>query len=102
HTFRGTNVLAQLLPGVIERVDAHPEIARAIWSRLPADVALRDALLTGEVDSSIEPVDLLPYMRHMVDIDLPMFLRMLRSAGEHSATDMLPSVEVPVLVIAGD
>jgi pimeloyl-ACP methyl ester carboxylesterase len=41
-------------------------------------------------------------MKHMVDIDLPMFLRMLRSAGEHSAEDMLATVKVPVLVIAGD
>ncbi len=41
-------------------------------------------------------------MTHMVDIDLPMFLRMLRSAGEHSALDLLPSIDVPALVIAGD
>ena len=44
----------------------------------------------------------MPYMLHMVDIDLPMFLRMMRSAGEHSARDLLPSVRVPVLVLAGD
>ena len=41
-------------------------------------------------------------MRHMVDIDLPMFLRMLQSAGEHDATDLLPEIDVPVLVFAGD
>jgi len=32
----------------------------------------------------------MPYMKHMVDIDLSMFLHMLRSAGEHSAADLLP------------
>jgi pimeloyl-ACP methyl ester carboxylesterase len=31
-----------------------------------------------------------------------MFLRMLRSAGEHSAKDLLPAIDVPVLVLAGD
>ena len=41
-------------------------------------------------------------MKHMVDIDLPMFLRMLRFAGEHSAKDLLPKIDVPVLVLAGD
>jgi pimeloyl-ACP methyl ester carboxylesterase len=103
HTFKGTNVLAQYLPRVIERVDAHPDIARAIWSRVPPEIALRLALLTGEVDSAaIDPADLLPYMKHMVVMELPMFLRMLRSAGDHSAQDLLPSVDVPVLVIAGD
>jgi pimeloyl-ACP methyl ester carboxylesterase len=103
HSFKGTDVLAQLLPQVIERVEAHPELARAIWSRVPAPVALRLALLTGEVDSrSITPDDLLPYMRHMVDIDVPMFLRMLRSAGDHSAADLLSHIDLPALVIGGD
>jgi pimeloyl-ACP methyl ester carboxylesterase len=76
---------------------------RGLWGNLPPHVALRVALLTGEVDTAaIVPEDLLPYMRHMVDIDLPMFLRMLRSAGEHSARDLLPKIDVPVLVLAGD
>jgi len=103
HTFKGTNVMAQMLPGVIARVEAYPEIARAIWSRVPPEIALQVALLTGEVDkAAIRPDDLIPYMKHMVDIDVPMFLRMLRSAGEHSAADLLPQIDVPALVIAGD
>jgi pimeloyl-ACP methyl ester carboxylesterase len=103
HTFRGTNVLAQVLPRLIARVEAHPGMARALWSRVPTDLSLRIALLSGEVDArSIRPEDLMPYMKHMVDIDLSMFLRMLKSAGEHSAADLLPTVDVPVLVIAGD
>lgn len=103
HTFRGTNVLAQLLPRLIERVDAHPHIARALWSRVPADMALWIGKLTGDFDAgTIHLEDLLPYMKHMVDIDLPMFLHMLRSAGEHSAADLLPSIDVPALVIGGD
>ena len=102
HSFKGTNVLAQMLPRFIARVDAHPEIARAIWSRVPPEVALRVALLAGEVNAAIVPEDLLPYMTHMVDIDLPMFLRMLHSAGEHDAADLLPQITAPTLVIGGD
>jgi pimeloyl-ACP methyl ester carboxylesterase len=103
HTFKGTDVMAQILPRVIEQVDAHPEITRALWSRVPPEVALQVALITNEVDASaIAPADLIPYMKHMVDIDPPMFLRMLRSAGEHSAADLLPHIDVPTLVIGGD
>jgi pimeloyl-ACP methyl ester carboxylesterase len=103
HTFRGTDVMAQVLPRVIAAVDKHTRLARGLWGNLPPHVALRVALMTGEVDTaSIVPDDLLPYMRHMVDIDLPMFLRMLRSAGDHSARDLLPKIDVPVLVLAGD
>ncbi|AUX48612.1 hypothetical protein SOCE26_101510 [Sorangium cellulosum] len=103
HHFKGTGVLAQLLPRLIAQVDAYPHIARALWSRVPAPMALRLALLAREVDASaVTPADLLPYMRHMVDIDFSMFLHMLRSAGEHSAADLLPQIDVPALVIAGD
>jgi pimeloyl-ACP methyl ester carboxylesterase len=103
HTFKGSNVMAQVLPGLIQRVDAFPEIARAIWSRVPPEIALQVALASGEVDkAAILPADLMPYMKHMVDIDLPMFLRMLRSAGDHSALEYLPQITVPTLVIAGD
>ncbi|APR83339.1 Beta-ketoadipate enol-lactone hydrolase [Minicystis rosea] len=103
HTFKGTNVMAQLLPGVIAKVEAFPEIARAIWSRVPPEIALQVALATGEVDkAAIRPEDLMPYMKHMVDIDVPMFLRMLHSAGEHSAADLLPQIAAHALVIAGD
>ena len=31
-----------------------------------------------------------------------MFLRMLRAAGEHTAGDLLPQIDVPVLVVAGE
>jgi pimeloyl-ACP methyl ester carboxylesterase len=38
----------------------------------------------------------------LTHVDFPMFLRMLRAAGEHTAGDILPTVDVPVLVIAGE
>lgn len=103
HTFKGSSALAQLLPKLIERVEAKPLFARAIWSRVPQEMTLRLALLSGEVDAtSIAPADLMPYLKHVSDIDIPMFLRMLFAAGEHSAADLLPQVDVPALVIAGD
>ena len=102
-TFRGTNLLAQVLPGILDRVERAPELARALWSRIPHDVALRIALLSGEVDPrTLKPEDLLPYLQHMTHIDLPMFLRMLRAAGEHSVREQLGEVRCPTLVVAGE
>jgi pimeloyl-ACP methyl ester carboxylesterase len=103
HTFKNSDVLAQILPRLIATVDAHPHLARALWGHVPAEAAMRIAMLTGEIDAkAMDPRDLLPYLNHMVDIDLPMFLRMLRNAGEHSAADLLPEVKVPVLVVGSD
>jgi pimeloyl-ACP methyl ester carboxylesterase len=102
HTFKGSDVLAQALPGLIARVERHPHIARALWANFPPDVATRIALASGEVDAeSIRPEDLTAYSEHVANLDLSMFLRMLQRIGETSAEDMLSTIEVPVLVIAG-
>lgn len=103
HTFKGTDLLAQILPRLRELATDHPRVARALWSRVPSKVAVRIALLTGDLDSrTVRPEDVEPYFSHVAHIDFPMFVRMLESAGEHSAEDLLPDVSVPVLVVAGD
>lgn len=102
-TFHGNDLLARVLPFAIESVVKRPGLARALWSRLPAKLAAEIVMRSGEVDAaSIRPADLMPYLEHMTHVDLPMFLRMLRAAGEHSAADLLEAIDVPVLVVAGD
>lgn len=103
HTFRGTDVLANLLPNLIRFATKHPKLARAVWSRMPAATAVRVARITGEVNAqAIRPQDMEPYFQHVAHVDFKMFLRMLALAGEHSAEDLLPTVQVPTLVVAGD
>ena len=102
-SFRGVPILDKILPKVMDAVDKQPELARAIWSRIPPEVAIRAALLARDVDPDhIRREDLMPYLQHMTDVDFPMFLRMLRAAGEHSAEGYLASIDVPVLVVAGE
>ncbi len=103
HTFKGSDLLANLLPKLSEFAFKHPKVARALWSRVPPRMAVKVALLTGDVDPrTVRPEDVEPYFWHVADIDFAMFLKMLQHAGEHSAEDLLPEVKVPVLVIAGD
>jgi len=102
HSFKGRDALARALPSLIEQVDKHPFIARALWSNFPPDVAARIALATGEVDAAaIDPEDIVLYSEHVANLDLRMFLRMLQSVGEASAEDMLSTITVPVLVLTG-
>lgn len=103
HTFKGTDLLAAVLPRLTAAAGQHPKIARALWSRMPPRLALKLALLTGDIDpQAIDEDDVRPYFEHVADVDVVMFLRMLARAGEHSAADLLPRVRVPVLVVAGD
>ena len=103
HTFKNSEVLANVLPKLSDLATRHPKLARALWSRVPPKVSLRIALLTGEIDPrTIRAEDVEPYFHHVAHVDFPMFAKMLSLAGEHSAEDMLQSIQVPVLVIAGD
>jgi pimeloyl-ACP methyl ester carboxylesterase len=102
HTFHGNDLLARALPKLIQFTESHQGLMRGLWSRIPLDVALKVALSTGEVDKKLlDPADFMPYLEHVTNMDLLLFLRMLRAAGEYSADDFLDSVEVPALVVAG-
>jgi pimeloyl-ACP methyl ester carboxylesterase len=102
-TFRGVPILEMILPKVIAAVQKNPGLVRAIWERIPSDMALKLALKAGDLDPDHFRIDdIRPYVTHVRLLDPQMFLRMLSAAGEHSAEDLLPTIDVPVLVVAGE
>jgi pimeloyl-ACP methyl ester carboxylesterase len=103
YTFKGSDLLANLLPNVATFAHAYPHVARGIWAHVPVQAALAVARWTGDLDiSKVSADDVAPYFEHVKNLDFSMFLDMLRAAGEHSAEDLLALVDVPTLVIAGD
>ncbi len=102
-TFRGLPILDMVLPKLVDTVLKHEELARAVWTRIPPDMVLKLALRAGDLDpDKVRAEDILPYLKHMTHVDLPMFLKMLRAAGEHSAESWLGDIKVPTLIIAGE
>jgi pimeloyl-ACP methyl ester carboxylesterase len=102
-TFHGLPLLDLILPSLLGVAQKMPDLVRALWTRVPPKLALTIALRAGEIDPErVHAEDFLPYLAHMTHVDFPMFLRMLRAAGEHSARDLLPRITVPVLVVAGE
>lgn len=102
-TFHGSDVLKRTLPGVIEKVQQHTGMARALWGRIPPSLAFRVARLSGEIDGlAIREEDFKHYWDHINVMDPEVFLPMLRLAGEHTAEDVLSKIEVPTLVIAAE
>lgn len=102
-TFHGVPILDLILPQLLDLAQRVPDVVRALWTRLPARLSLKIALQAGEIDKErVRAEDILPYLVHMTHVDFPMFLRMLRAAGEHTAGDLLPQIDIPALVIAGE
>ncbi len=102
-TFRGVPILDMVLPKIIDAVHKHPALVRAVWERIPTEIALKLALRAGDLDQTRFSVeDMRPYVTHMRAMDVRLFLAMLSAAGEHSAEDLLPKIAVPTLVVAGE
>ncbi|MGB8332015.1 MAG: alpha/beta hydrolase, partial [Polyangiales bacterium] len=102
-TFHGTDLLDQVLPGLIRGARAFPNVARAVWGRVPAAMAFRVACAGRELDRErIQEEDFQRYWEHASLMDPDVFLRMLQYAGRHDARAHLPHVDVPTLVIAAE
>jgi pimeloyl-ACP methyl ester carboxylesterase len=103
HTFHGSDWLHRMLPTLIEQVQKHHDLARALWGRLPPQFAFKVAGWIGEIDGpSLAIDDFRQYVEHLSDIDLDLYLTMLQKAGEHSAEDVLDTIAVPTFVIAAE
>jgi len=102
-TFHGTDLLDQVLPGVIRGTRMFPNVARAVWGRVPAAMAFRVACAGRELDGTrIQQEDFQRYWEHAALMNPDVFLRMLQFAGEHDARGFLPNIEVPTLIVAAE
>jgi pimeloyl-ACP methyl ester carboxylesterase len=102
-TFKNLPVLDLVLPRLLDLALKRPSAVRALWSRIPPEMALKVALKAGDLDPEhIRPEDVMPYLQHMTHVDFPLFLKMLRAAGDHTAGDFLSQIKVPTLVVAGE
>lgn len=102
-TFHGTDLAHDLLPHLQSLVDASPETAQQIWQFLIDSPLARAVTTLSEVNPrlvDLEDVD--PYLEHAARMDLGVFGELLANVAEHSAEDLLPDVDVPTLVIAGE
>jgi len=102
-TFHGTDVLDQVLPGLVRGMRMFPSMARAVWGRVPAAMAFRVACAGRELDGKrIQEEDFQRYWEHASLMDPEVFLPMLEHAGRHDARGFLADVEVPTLVVAAE
>ncbi|KPK16243.1 MAG: hypothetical protein AMJ62_06455 [Myxococcales bacterium SG8_38] len=101
HVFN-LNLIGRLLPPVLRSLRSVPRAIEAVVrqaTRLPdpASWVKRVGLAAGTLDGQV--VDELVGKFRTLDMDI--FIRLLEKMGEHDAWDLLPLIDVPVLIIAG-
>jgi pimeloyl-ACP methyl ester carboxylesterase len=94
---------AVAFPFVRRAVERFPALTRLLFrSVVPTELALRMALAFEVNRKLVAREDLVRYLDDLADIDAALFVRMLASADQHDATDHLPAIAVPTLIIAGE
>lgn len=102
-TFQGTDLGEKVLPYLQALIDRAPRVSKAIWSRLlPTNLTFRIAQRAEINPKRARRAEFFPYLEHVSRMDPAVFLGMLSHAAEHTAWDLLPTIDVPVLVIGGD
>jgi len=101
-TFRGSDVLDELLPTIQKWIHRVPRVInRVTRAVLPTRLAYEIASRLEIRRELIDPADFMPYLEGVARIDARLFVAMLAAAGQHSADDLLPTIAAPCLVIAG-
>lgn len=101
-TFRGSTALETVLPRVRRAVERAPGLFSGLSRTLIPTRLIYKLAAAVEINAElIEPRDFMPYLRGLSRIDPSFFLAMLSAAGQHSALDLLPDIDVPTLIVAG-
>src|SRR6266568_628748 len=103
HTWHGGPMLEAVFPVLKRLVMAQPAAARwAFRNLIPTELSIQIGRYF-EVNRNLLPrEDLEKYLADVAAVDPQVFVRMLASAAHHDATDPLPDIDVPTLVVAGE
>ena len=81
-----------------------PALSKRVWMlAMNGTLAWPFARLVGLVhDELCKRDDLTPYLEHMGQLDVAFFMMMAKEMQEHTTEEILGSITIPVLVLAGE
>jgi pimeloyl-ACP methyl ester carboxylesterase len=102
-TFKGQRTLEQLLPFISFTIHRIPGVISNLWRTvLPTELAYQMATKLEINGQLIRREDFFPYLEHMAQVDVRLWVKMLTAAGHHSARDLLEHIDVPTLIVSGE
>lgn len=100
-TFKGSDRLERLLPVIRAIVRRTPGIGLVTRALVPTRLSYAIATQLEVNGVLLEARDFMPYLEHLGHIDLRFFTDLMAEAGRHDATELLPRIDVPTLIVAG-
>ena len=101
--YGGNDRLGRYLPALRVALKSQKSLFQVIWKHaMPTRFGLAVGLMTELNAMRIRPIDFMPYLERLSQMDPEDFLAVLAQAAEHDARPWLMDVRVPTLVLAGD
>ncbi len=100
-TFMGTSLLGKLAHGIVAATPGSAWSVAMKSASAMGPVSFFSSQLTGVTERGIRYAEFAPWLTHMGKLDGSSFRAMALAAQRHSAEDVLPTVTVPALVVAG-
>jgi pimeloyl-ACP methyl ester carboxylesterase len=102
-TFHDNRVLDTLFPFIYPVAVLTPWIPAQVFRKLVPTRFAYEVATHMEINGRlIQYEDFMPYLKFISGIDIRMFVKMLDFAARHTAKDLLPELQVPVLIVAGE
>lgn len=100
--FQGTQAFGQALPLVRAAFRVASDLTLKAWRRLVPSPLARDLSRFLQTNTDrLAAADLEFYTRQLAAMNPELFFAILAAADRHSAADVLPTIDVPTLVVAG-
>jgi pimeloyl-ACP methyl ester carboxylesterase len=96
-------LVARAIPLLVRQVQRHHRVGSALLSRAtrwPETLLWLKRL--GLIGSTVDAELFREMAAEFSELDLPIYLRLLRSLGDHDAAHVLEKIHIPALIIAGD
>ncbi|TAJ17645.1 MAG: alpha/beta hydrolase [Dehalococcoidia bacterium] len=98
-----SDILERFLPVLNRAYENHQQLFWQMWKRfVPTKWAFWVSVLFEINHALVKYDDFMPYLEHVAEMDIGLFLTMLRYANDHSAKPYLKDIRVPTLIFAGD
>ena len=102
-TFNDSDVLARMLPYIDKVTSMAPAAAQRLWETLlNTQLSYALAHLTELNHRLVHGEDFRPYLEHTGNMDVRVYVGMLKHLAEHSAEDILPTIDIPTLILASE
>lgn len=101
-TFRDSRLMKLVFPLMHGAFHRYPELVQKAWGILDTELAYLVGMRTEVNGDLMRREDFRPYLHHLANMDVRLFIDLLKDASEHDGLARLSELDLPTLIVAGE